>query len=150
MTKSAEADVQYMERCIELAQQAREAGETAVGSLLVRDGQILGEGAESTRANLDPAAHAEIEAIREACRSVGALDLSGCTLYSTVEPCLLCGYAIRVTRIGRVVIGTSAGEVGAVGSAHAFLGDSTFKRWGAPPTITSGVLEAEAAALLAK
>lgn len=119
MTKSAEADVQYMERCIELAQQAREAGETAVGSLLVRDGQILGEGAESTRAKLDPAAHAEIE-------------------------------AIRATRIERVVIGTSAGEVGAVGSAHAFLGDSSFKKWGSPPAITSGVLEAEAAALLAK
>ena len=150
MSKSAEADVVYMKRCIELARQAHAAGETAVGSPLVRGSQILGEGTESTRAKLDPAAHAELEAIREACHSVGSLDLSGCTLYSTVEPCLLCGYAIRATRIARVVIGTAAGEVGAVGSVHAFLADSSFENWGDPPSITSGILEAEAVDLLAK
>jgi tRNA(adenine34) deaminase len=150
MTRSEEADFEYMGRCLELARQARDGGETAVGSLLVRDGSILSEGVEATRASLDPAAHAELEAIRAACRRLGAMDLSDCTLYSTVEPCLLCGYAIRATGIRRVVIGTSAGEVGAIGSNHAFLADAGFQKWSRPPSITTGILEAEARALLEK
>jgi tRNA(adenine34) deaminase len=150
MPTPEDADLEYMKRCLELAQQAREAGETAVGSLLVRDGSIVGEGAEATRGRLDPAAHAELEAIRAACLQLKSMDLSDCTLYSTVEPCLLCGYAIRATGIQRVVVGTSAGEVGAIRSSHAFLSDASFLKWGHPPSVTTGVLEVEARALLEK
>jgi tRNA(Arg) A34 adenosine deaminase TadA len=138
-----------MRRCLELARGARQAGETAVGSVVVRAGEVIGEGSEATRSRLDPSAHAEMEAIREACRAVGSLDLSGSTLYTTVEPCFLCGYAIRATRIERVVMGSDAGEVGAHGSRHAFLSDSAFENWGPPPEVVSGLLEDEARALLA-
>jgi len=143
-------DITYMERCLELARDAGRSGETAVGSLVVRNGEIVGEGAEATRSKLDPSAHAEMEAIREACQTLGSLDLSGCTLYTTVEPCFLCAYAIRATRLRRVVMGTDAGEVGAVGSLHAFLSDSSFRCWGRPPQVATGVLADEARALLVR
>ena len=89
-----------------------------------------------------------MEAIREACQAVGSLDLAGSTLYTTVEPCFLCAYAIRATRVARVVMGTDAGEVGAVGSRHPFLSDPSFQRWGPPPSVAAGVLEEEARSLL--
>ena len=76
-----------MERCLQLAREARRAGETAVGSLVVRGEEVIGEGAEATRGTLDPAAHAEMEAIRAACRRLGSMDLSECMLYTSVEPC---------------------------------------------------------------
>lgn len=137
----------YMERCLQLAREAKRAGETGVGSLVVRDGQVLGEGTEATRCKLDPAAHAEMEAIRAACKTLGSLDLTGCTLYTTVEPCLLCAYAIRTTHVRRVVMGTEVGEVGAVKSRHPILSDASFRCWGPPPEITTGVLEEESRAV---
>jgi tRNA(Arg) A34 adenosine deaminase TadA len=83
-----------MRRCLELAETAAMAGDTAVGALIVRDGEVVAEGVERTRTILDPSAHAEVEAIRAACQRLDTLDLRGCVLYSTVEPCVLCGYAI--------------------------------------------------------
>jgi tRNA(adenine34) deaminase len=148
MAEWDDVDVHYMKSCLELARRAGDLGETAIGSLIVRDGDILGEGIESTRKSLDPSAHAEMEAIRVACEAMGSTDLTGCSIYTTVEPCLLCGYAIRATSLTRVVFGSSAGEVGAMTSPHAFLGDDTFKSWGEPPRVTGGVLEVEAKALL--
>jgi tRNA(adenine34) deaminase len=148
MTEWDDLDVHYMESCLELARRAGDLGETAVGSLIVRDGEILGEGLESTRKSLDPSAHAEMEAIRVACKATGSTDLTGCTIYTTVEPCLLCGYAIRATNLARVVYGSSAGEVGALTSPHAFLENGTFRNWGEPPRVIGGVLEVETKALL--
>jgi len=136
-----------MEQCLRLAREARSAGETGVGSLVVRGHRVIGRGAEATRGELDPSAHAEMVAIREACRTVGSLDLTGCTLYTTVEPCFLCAYAIRATRVGRVVVGTDAGEVGALGSRYAILSDGSFGCWGPPPEVRTGVLEEECRAL---
>ncbi len=142
------ADITHMRRCLELAGAASLAGETAVGCVVVRDGEVIGEGAEATRSRIDPSAHAEMEAIREACQAVGSLDLSDSTLYTTVEPCFLCAYAIRSTRVGRVVMGTDAGEVGAVGSRYPFLSDPSFATWGPPPEVVSGILGDEARELL--
>ncbi len=141
-------DIEYMGRCLHLAREAKESGETAVGSLVVCNGEVIGKGVEATRRKRDPSAHAEMEAIREACQTLDSLDLSGSTLYTTVEPCFLCAYAIRATRVERVVMGTDAGEVGAVGSHHPFLSDPSFQRWGPPPSVVAGVLEEEARALL--
>jgi len=82
-----EADVDYMQRCIELARESRISGDHPVGALVVRGQDILGTGYESIRRLLDISAYAEIEALRAACRKAGALDLSGATLYTTTEPC---------------------------------------------------------------
>lgn len=122
---TTDEDEVYMRRCIELAQRARAAGDVAVGALVLRDGGVIGDGCESVRARLDPTAHAEVEALRGACRTLGTLDLSGATLYTTVEPCVLCAYAIRRTRIARVVFGVRAGALGGVTGPYPLLTDAT-------------------------
>ena len=138
----------YMRRCLELAEMAALAGDTAVGALIVCSGEIVGEGIERTRAALDPSAHAEVEAIRQACRHLNTLDLRGCSLYSTVEPCVLCGYAIRRAGIAYVVYGVPAGQAGACTSSYAILADRDLVGWPPIPHVTSGVLADECLAAL--
>jgi tRNA(adenine34) deaminase len=132
----------WMTRCIELAKLARQHGDTPVGSLVLRDGNILAEGTEQVKARLDPTAHAEIQAIRDACRNLASLDLSGCILYTTAEPCWMCSYAIRKTRISRVVIGVLIASAGGVSSTYPILTEE-IASWAPPPNITSGVMRAE-------
>ena len=85
-----ERDVHFMRQAIALARRALASGDTPVGSLVVRAGSVLAEGVEAVRAGLDITAHAEIIAVREACRAAGGFDLSACTLYTTAEPCWMC------------------------------------------------------------
>jgi tRNA(adenine34) deaminase len=138
----------YMRRCLELAEIAALAGDTGVGALIVRGGDIVAEGIERTRAALDPTAHAEVEAIRQACRRLDTLDLSGCSLYTTVEPCVLCGYAIRRTGIAQVVYGVPAGQAGASTSSYAILADRELEGWPQIPEVTGGMLADECLAEL--
>ena len=138
----------FMRRCLELAEVAALAGDTAVGAVIVRDGDVVAEGIERTRAALDPSAHAEVEALRQACQHLVTLDLSGCSLYSTVEPCVLCGYAIRRTGIAHVVYGVPARQAGACTSAYAILSDRELEGWPKVPEITGGVLAGECLAAL--
>jgi tRNA(adenine34) deaminase len=133
----------YMRRCLELAEIAARAGDTAVGALVVSGSEIVGEGVERIRAARDPSAHAEVEAIRQACRHLDTLDLRGCSLYSTVEPCVLCGYVIRRTGISHVVYGVPAGQAGACTSSYAILADGTLEGWPPVPEVTAGVLADE-------
>ena len=139
-TEATEADLEYMRRSIELAREALASGDHPVGAVVVRDGVILGSGSESTRRLLDVAAHAEVEALRSACRKVGALDLRGATLYTTVEPCYLCSFSIRQLGIERVVIGRSYPVAGGVSSRYPILLDPAFGCWGPPPVVITGVL----------
>jgi tRNA(adenine34) deaminase len=136
-----------MRRCLALAQASAEQGETPVGSLIVHDGQIIAEGLERLRSHRDPTAHAEVEAIRAACQRRQSLDLTGCTLYTTVEPCVLCGYALRRTGVSGLVFGMSAGQAGACTSEYAIVMDRTLSGWPPPPVVVSGVLEQECRAL---
>jgi tRNA(adenine34) deaminase len=140
----------YMRRCLELAEIAGRAGDTAVGALIVRGDEIIGEGIERTRTALDPSAHAEVEAIRQACQHLGTLDLRGCSLYSTVEPCVLCGYAIRRAGIAYVVYGVPAGQAGACTSSYAILADRDLEGWPQVPDVTSGILADECLAALTR
>jgi tRNA(adenine34) deaminase len=143
-------DPTYMRRCLELARRALAAGDVPVGALVVRDGRVIGEGHERTRAALDPAAHAEIEALRGACRTLGSLDLSGATLYTTVEPCVLCAYAARHARVGRVVFGANAGALGGVTGPYPLLTDSASSMGAPPPALTAGVLAEDCERVLAE
>lgn len=138
----------YMRRCLELAEAAGRAGDTPVGAVIVRGDEVIGEGIERTRAARDPSAHAEVEAIRQACQRLDTLDLRGCSLYSTVEPCVLCGYAIRRTGIAHVFYGVPAGQAGALTSAYAILADRELDGWPSVPQITKGVLAEECLAAL--
>jgi tRNA(adenine34) deaminase len=138
----------YMRRCLELAEIAALAGDTAVGALIVCGDEVVAEGVERTRATLDPSAHAEVEAIRHACQHLDTLDLRGCWLYSTVEPCVLCGYAIRRTGIAHVVYGVRAGQAGACTSSYAILADRDLEGWPQVPQVTGGLLADECLAAL--
>jgi len=138
----------YMRRCLELAAIAALSGDTAVGALVVCGDEVVGEGVERTRSTRDPSAHAEVEAIRQACRHLDRLDLRGCSLYSTVEPCVLCGYAIRRTGIAHVIYGVPAGQAGACTSSYAILADRDLEGWPEIPEVTAGVLADECLAAL--
>lgn len=137
-----------MRRCLTLAEDSRHVGETPVGALVVRGDRILGEGLEGVNAFFDPSAHAEVQALRATGRREESLDLSGCTLYTTVEPCVLCAYAIRRAGVSRVVYGVPAGQAGGITSRYAILTDRELAGWPPPPEIVAGVLEAECREIL--
>ena len=92
----------YMRRAIDLARAKMQEGYWPFGCVIVRDGEVVGEGCNDMPITNDPTGHGEIVAIRDACKRLGALDLSGCDLYTSLEPCSLCASAIWLTRIRSV------------------------------------------------
>ena len=138
-------DDEFMRRCLELARQSLDDDEVPVGAVVVEGDRIIGEGRERTRVLADPTAHAEVRAIVDACRAKGMTRLEGATLYSTVEPCVLCGYVIRRVGVARVVCGVAAGQLGASSSTYALLADASIPAWGPPPAVGAGVLATECA-----
>jgi tRNA(adenine34) deaminase len=105
MSDNSQSHERYMRRCVELARGALVSNDAPVGALVVLNDRILGEGVESVKARHDVTAHAEIEALRMACDAVGSTNLAGSTLYTSVEPCVMCAYAIRLARVSVVVTG---------------------------------------------
>ena len=138
----------YMRLCIALAWRARDTNDTPVGSLIVQGGAIVAEGVEAVRGHRDVTAHAEIEALRAACKKLGSLDLAGSTLYTSVEPCGMCAYAIRLARVSTVVAGARAADAEASARSLMALTDVNFVP-GRPPVIfIRDVMEDECSALL--
>ncbi len=132
-----------MRRCIELANIAKKRGDSPVGSLIVKDGQVVAEGIEGGKTHKDITFHAEIEAVRNATASLGKTDLSDCFLVTTHEPCIMCSYVIRHHKIGLVVVGVRTGEIGGYSSTLPVLTDSTISSWSTPPVIIDNILEQE-------
>ncbi len=119
------ADVQYMQRALQLAAHARDAeNEVPVGAVLVLDGEIVGLGWNRNITLHDPTAHAEIMAMRAAGEKLTNHRLSGATLYVTLEPCAMCAMAMIHARLGRVVYGASDPKTGAAGSVFDTLIDA--------------------------
>ena len=106
----------YMRRALELAQQAREQGDVPVGCVIVRDGEIIGEGRNRREEHGDATAHAEMEAIRDACQRTGSWRLHGCTMYVTLEPCPMCAGGIINARADEVRYGAREEKMGCCGS----------------------------------
>lgn len=111
----------FMEAALELARAAAAAGEVPVGALVVKDGAIVGRGANRPIAGHDPTAHAEIMAMREAATHLGTDRLIGCDLWVTLEPCAMCAGAIVQSRLARVVYGAADPKAGAAGSVFNLL-----------------------------
>src|SRR5580704_15074665 len=95
----------YMRMALQLACQAGAAGEVPVGAVLVLGDQVIGRGRNSPIASRDPTAHAEILAIRESAAFIGNYRLEGATLYTTLEPCVMCAGALVAARVSRLVFG---------------------------------------------
>ncbi|MBV9655315.1 MAG: nucleoside deaminase [Acetobacteraceae bacterium] len=112
MTAAAPEDASFMRRAIALAQLGEQTpGGNPIGCVIVLDGAIVGEGHNEVDAAPDPTAHAEIVAIRRACGALGAKELRGATLYSTLQPCGMCSMAAIWAKIGRVVYGAERHQV---------------------------------------
>lgn len=122
-TVEVSEDAAWMAHALDLARQAQEAGEVPVGAVIVRDGQLLGEGTNRTVRDADPTAHAEVVAIRHAAGKLGDWRLIDSTLYVTLEPCSMCAGAIVLARIPRVVYAADDPKAGMAGSLGNLLQD---------------------------
>ncbi|HEX3244694.1 MAG TPA: nucleoside deaminase [Chloroflexota bacterium] len=141
-------DLEAMRRCIELARLSVERGDHPFGALVTRGGELLAEGLNSVVTELDPTAHAETVAMRNACRAMGALDLSGATLYTSCEPCWICSCALRELRVERVVFALTSPKGGGYSSTrYPILTDAGIERYGPPPRVEFGLLAEESQAL---
>jgi tRNA(adenine34) deaminase len=141
------SDQHFMRITLGLAERGREAGEVPVGALVVRDGEILGEGYNAPIGRHDPTAHAEIQALRAAASRVGNYRLAGCTLYVSLEPCAMCAGAIMHARIARVVFGAPDPKTGACGSVVNLFAESRLNHHA---EVQGGVLAEECGALLSR
>lgn len=115
------ANREFMRRAIELALENVRAGGGPFGAVIARDGRILAEGANRVTASNDPTAHAEVVAIREACRVLGSFQLEGCDLYTTCEPCPMCLGAIYWARPARVFFAANAADAAGAGFDDSFI-----------------------------
>ena len=132
-----------MRRALDEAERARSRGEVPVGALVVAaDSTLMGAGHNAPISECDPTSHAEIVALRAACKAAGNYRLPGATLYVTIEPCTMCVGAMVHARIARLVFGAAEPKAG----ASALLDSAAFN-WRI--TVTSGVLAAECGQLLA-
>jgi tRNA(adenine34) deaminase len=134
-----------MARAFALARAAAAEGEVPVGAVVVKDGRIIGEGANAPRARHDPTAHAEIQAIRAAAAALGDERLTGCDLWVTLEPCAMCAGAIAHARIARLYYAADDPKGGAVDHGPRLFSHPTLHH---RPEVYGGIMAAESAALL--
>ena len=118
---SLEDHERWMRRALALADRAANEGEVPVGAIVVRDGQLLGEGWNQVIGAQDPTAHAEIVALRDAARAEGNYRLSGATLYVTLEPCTMCAGAMVHARVSELIFAAKEPRAGVVCSTCSLL-----------------------------
>jgi tRNA(adenine34) deaminase len=138
-------DHTWMREAIVEALKAEQIGEVPIGAVIVRGGEIVGRGHNLRETSLDPTAHAEMIAIRDASNRLGAWRLTDCTLYVTLEPCPMCAGAIVQSRIQKVVYGTIDPKAGCAGTLMNLLQEPRFNH---ETELVSGLLQEECAALL--
>jgi tRNA(adenine34) deaminase len=140
-----EADLKFMQHALALAERAATEGEVPVGAVLVRGGEVLGEGYNRVISTSDPTAHAEVVAMRDAAARVDNYRLPRTTLYVTIEPCTMCVGAMIHARVGKLVFGAREPRAGVVCSQATMLDTDFYNhriQW------VEGVLASESAALL--
>lgn len=140
-------DTMYMRAALEQAREAYRSGEVPVGAVIISDDRIIAACRNRCEELKDPAAHAEILALREAGRALGGWRLPGCTLYVTLEPCPMCAGALVQARVERLVYGAADPKGGACGTLYNIVQD---ERLNHRLSVTGGVLENTCAALLRK
>lgn len=145
--ESGPFDDAMMARALLLAEQAAAMGEVPVGAVVYRSstGEVLGEGFNRRETDHDPAAHAELLAVRRACARLGDWRLNECSLAVTLEPCAMCAGLIVNARLGRLVFGATDPKAGAVASLYHITEDARLNHRVTP---VSGVMAPRASALL--
>ncbi|MEK6675383.1 MAG: tRNA adenosine(34) deaminase TadA [Planctomycetota bacterium] len=138
-------DERWMIAALREARQAKEEGDVPVGAAVVKDGTVIGRGHNQREKLGDPTAHAEMLALTAASAAVGCWRLDGCTLYVTLEPCVMCAGAIVLARISRLVFGAIDPKAGACVSLYSIVTD---ERLNHRVPVTSRVLEGDCAGLL--
>lgn len=136
-----------MERALEQARRAEAAGDVPVGAVVVRGGEAVAEACNRREVDDDPTAHAELLAVRHAARSLGSWRLDGCTLYVTLEPCVMCAGAVVLARLPALVFGAKDPKGGAAGSLYDVTGD---ERLNHQVAVTGEVMAEECGQLLTR
>ena len=137
----------YMQMALGFAMQAFEQGEVPIGCVIIDEGgEKIGEGFNKRESSKNATAHAEIEAISQACAKIGDWRLDGCSLYVTLEPCPMCAGAIIMSRIEKVFYGAREQKTGSCGSVlNLFM-----EPYGHKVRLTGGVMEKECSELLSR
>jgi tRNA(adenine34) deaminase len=130
-------DAVWMEQALGQARLAADAGEVPVGALVIKNGEIVGQGHNRNLLDRDPTAHAEIVALRQAAARTGNYRLEDCTVYATIEPCSMCAGALIHARVSRLVYGASDPKAGAAGSVLQVLNHPALNH---KMEVTAGVL----------
>ena len=138
-------DEKFMAEALKEAEKSANFDEVPVGAVIVKDGKIIARGHNLREKKNDPTAHAEIVAIRKACKKLKSWRLEGCTIYVTIEPCSMCAGTILWTRMQRVVYGANDPKGGALGSSYNLF---EVKNINHKVEITRGVLENRCASLM--
>ncbi len=131
-------DEQCMQQAIEVASRGIEGGQTPFGTSLVRDGETIAVTHNSVWDRCDPTAHAEVLAIRQVCKTLGDIDLSGCVIYSTCEPCPMCFAAIHWARISKVFFGANIEDAAAIGFNELHISNEQIRTLGHSPVEVVG------------
>ena len=134
----------YMSQALELAREAAAGGDVPVGCVIVRDGEVIGRGRNRREEAGDATAHAEVEAIRDACARLGSWRLHRCVLYVTLEPCPMCAGAIINARVEEVRYGVKDEKAGCCGSVLNLFEE----RFNHRPRVYQGPLKRECEAVL--
>ena len=140
-----DGDDHFMRAALAMAREAELLGEVPVGAVVVKDGVIIGRGRNSSVGLSDPSAHAELLALRDAAQHLGNYRLTGCELFVTLEPCLMCAGAMFHARIARVIFGASDPKTGVCGSVLDLFSEHRLNHH---TTASSGVLAVECGQML--
>ncbi len=140
-----EDDIRFMRLALEQAREAEALGEVPIGAVVTCEGELVAQAHNRREIDHDPAGHAEFLALKQAAHELGRWRLSGCTVYVTLEPCLMCGGLMQQSRIDRCVYGAHDSKGGALGTLYQIHDDTRLNHRFA---VVSGVLENECAALL--
>lgn len=128
--RQIKTDEEFMRLAIQKAKEGVDKGQTPFGACIVKDGQIVSCEHNKVWENTDITAHAEIVAIRDACDKLNTIDLSGCIIYSTTEPCPMCYSAIHWAKISKIIYGSRIGDAEAYGFSELCISDIQMKRLG--------------------
>jgi len=140
-------DGTFMAIALEEAKAALDHGDVPVGAVVVRDGHVISRRHNERETHQDPTAHAEVLALRDAAAALGRWRLDGCTLYVTLEPCVMCAGALINARVDRLVYGAADLKGGATASLYNVCADPRLNH---NPAVTHGVHAAEAATMLSE